>query len=87
METGGDKHLVVSITFAERHLILMVITGESLQNLQNIVNVVDIKVDCQSGWKSDSPPLGVFLLAENHGFGLQMIRSFELCWNAREGVY
>lgn len=33
-------------TFTERHLILMVITSESLQNLQNIVNAVVIKVDC-----------------------------------------
>lgn len=37
------------ITFTERHLILMVITAESLQNPQNIVNAAVIKVDCPSG--------------------------------------
>lgn len=48
MKTGGDTNPTVRITFTERHLILMVKTGERLQNLQNIVNVVVIKVDCQS---------------------------------------
>lgn len=81
MKTRGDTHPTVRITFTERHLILMVITGERLQNLQNIINAVVIKVDCQSVWQSACLPRVLSSLQER---SLETIRSFEICWNDKD---
>lgn len=54
MERGRDNCPTGRLTFTERHVILMFITGESLQNVPNIVNSDVIKADWQSAWKSTS---------------------------------
>lgn len=84
METRGDARPTVRITFTERHLILMLITGERLQNLQNIVNAVVIKVDCQSVWQSTCPPRVLSLLQES---SLETTRTFQISRNERDDVY
>lgn len=56
METRRDNCPTVRLPVTERHIILMFIIGESLQNLPNIVNSDVIKVDWQSAWKSASLP-------------------------------
>lgn len=87
METRGDTHPTVRITFTERHLILIVITGESLQNLQTIVNAAVIKVDLPVSVKEClSSQCLLSSLQKNSSSSLEMIRSFKLCWNDRGEV-
>lgn len=45
MERGRDNCPTGRLTFTERRVILMFITGESLQNVPNIVNSDVIKAD------------------------------------------
>lgn len=45
MESRRANCPTVRLTFTERHIILMFIISESLQNLPNIVNSAVIKAD------------------------------------------
>lgn len=64
----------------------MFIIGESLQNLPNIVR----KCRCYWAWlavcvKEGLSSVGFILFSENSSSSFEMIRSFKLHWNDREG--